>query len=665
MKRIALTALAFALSACGGSGTFPNGSVVNSPGGGPTQPPTKLVDVKVTVTVPPHGNRPRMRPNYISVNTASLVIDLSSVDGQGVTGVNPTTINTLTRSPRCKAQTQGLVCTGIASGSPGEDVFAVTTYAGANATGAVLSVGTVQAKIGSGSGGVAISNKLSLSLDGVIAAVKLSLSPDSGKRGTPEKSVVRLVAYDASGAQIVGPSDFASPIGLSIAGDVGHAFMLHEGARSGSSLSITKPPSQITLSYDGDKEASSVSVAASVEGPGSIGRSAGFTLHGKQPPPPVGTIYVLNLGTGGDGLSAVVTEYSGKAHGNAAPVRTLSLSAKLYARTIAVDSSGNLYVGYLDNDLGYDPGTHVPDSGNEIAIYAPGASGNAAPTAVLSSDPKPNVKTELFPIFIAFDPMGRLVTYGATEVDKNTGDAVLTYAAGSSGPAAPEYGFDFVSPGLYYPGPSGLAIDSDNNFYINGALHSVLGNQYGLYVAPAADIDNPDSSPSRTIPWNSKTQLEPGFTSNVSLDSTGEIFIGNFVSQGSGSKTSCQARVNVYAAGVGGGSDGDLPLRVVTLDGASGQGDECDASSNPLLTYFPTIQLYGTSCFIIDVLNNAIDAFSASANKAAKPTLQITGSDTQLSAPVALVVSSLSEQAKARSAHPNALSAQTMKEKAK
>ncbi len=37
-------------------------------------------------------------------------------------------------------------------GSPGDDVFSVTTYAGAGATGAVLSVGTVQKQIDSGGG---------------------------------------------------------------------------------------------------------------------------------------------------------------------------------------------------------------------------------------------------------------------------------------------------------------------------------------------------------------------------------------------------------------------------------------------------------------------------------------------------------------------------------
>ena len=85
--------LVAALAGCGGSGTFPGGSVVNSPGGGGGQP-TQLVDVKVTVTIPARSKQHGMRPDYISANTQSLVIGLTSVDGKSVTGVNPTTIST-------------------------------------------------------------------------------------------------------------------------------------------------------------------------------------------------------------------------------------------------------------------------------------------------------------------------------------------------------------------------------------------------------------------------------------------------------------------------------------------------------------------------------------------------------------------------------------------
>ena len=123
----------------------------------------------------PHRSASRLR---LRRTRSRWSIGLSSVNGHGVSGVNPTTINTLARSPGCKSRTQTrTICTATASGSPGDDVFGVTTYAGTNATGAVLSFGTRQAKISGNNSGVAISNQLSLTLDGVIASLKLSLSP--------------------------------------------------------------------------------------------------------------------------------------------------------------------------------------------------------------------------------------------------------------------------------------------------------------------------------------------------------------------------------------------------------------------------------------------------------------------------------------------------------
>lgn len=639
--RMTLAVAACSLAACGGAGTLPPGSVVNSPGGGGTpQPPPNLVDVKVTIAVPA-GKRRAVQPNYVSPNTQSVVIQLYSVDGQTIGGVNPKTINTGPHAKDCNAGNGETVCTGTALGSPGNDVFSVTTYADPNATGSVLSVGTVEAKIHGNSGGVQI-NRLSLTLYGVIASLRLSLSPKGGKRGHPLTSQVTLNAYDATGAQIVGPSDYDQPVVLAIQGDTAHAFHLQDGKQSGSSLTIRNPSSGITLKYDGSKKASPVSVAANLDGYGSVGASADFKLHGKQPPPPVGTIYVLNLGSNG-GQSATVTEYDGKASGNAAPTRTLSLDSKLYARSIAVDSSGNLYVGYIDNTLGYDPGNGKPDAANEVAIYSPNASGNDRPTALITS----TANSAVFPVYLTIDPSDRLVTYGATNVDGNAGDAVLTYAAGASGSVDPQYAFDFTSPNIYYPGPTGLAIDSANNFYVNGSLHSILGSSPGLYVVGAKDIGNPKASPARTIPWDSTTQLAPGFTSNVSLDSSGEIFIGVWIAQGSGSSKICQAAVNVYGAGASGGTTDTPPLRVMTLGTVSTQGNGCYSSRNPLLPYFPTIQLYGTSLFAVDDFNNAVGAFNAGGKGSVKPTLRIAGSATQLDAPIALVVSSISGSAKA------------------
>ena len=617
-------------AACGGSPNTPNGSYVGSPGG-PGDPPPRLVDVTVTVTIPPRTHGPK--PNYVSPNTESLAIQLASVNGNGVSGVNPTIMNTVPKAHDCKAAAHGIVCTATAKGSPGSDVFNATTYDGTSATGSVLSAGTVKATIGSGGGNVGISNDLSLTLEGIIASLKLALSPKNAKRGIRTTATVTLDAYDASGAQIIGPSDYTQPVSLAIQGDTDHAFSLHDPHGSGESLTITKPTTHITLTYDGNKQASPITLAANVSGSGGSSASAGFDLLGKQPPPPVGTIYALNFGSG-SGAGATVTEYDGKANGNAAPERTLTLDKKLFAVSLALDSNGNLYVGYFDSTNGASFGK--PDSANEIAVYAPGASGNDAPTTVITH----TANTTIYPIFMTFDPSGRLVTYGATTVDGNTGNAVMTYAAGSKGATDPEYAFAFSSSAIYYPGPTGLTIDSSNNFYLNGTFKSGFGSAYGMYVAAAADIGNPAANPTRTIPWDSTTELNPGFTSDVALNKSAEIFIANFVKTGSGSNATCQAATNVYSAGADGGTTDKKPLRVLTLDQIQTQGKDCTNTFSPLLFYYPEIVIYGGSAlFAADPFNDAIAEYSANApNGPTKPTLRIAGSATQLDAPVALVI---------------------------
>jgi hypothetical protein len=630
-KIAALLAIGLA-PACSGTPNTPNGPYVGSPGN-PGGPPAKLVDVKVSVTIPAASKG--ARSDYLSTNTQSLAIQLASVDGKGISGVNPTILNTLPKSHDCKAQAQGLLCSAMAKGSPGSDTFAVTTYDNIDATGAVLSVGTVQAKISGNGGGVGISNRLPLSLEGVIASLKLTLSPKNAKRGVRTTATLTLNAYDASGAQIVGPSDYVESIALVIQGDTDKSFLLHDGNRSGQSLTIVKPTGDLTLTYDGNKQASPISVVATVSGPSGASKSAGFNLTGKQPPPPFGTIYVLNYGSK-SGQGATITEYDGNAKGNAAPERTIALDSTLYAVSLAVDASGSIYVGYFDSNLGETDGK--PDSGNEIAIYSPDASGSGPPEATIKSLPSGSSATTLYPIFIAFDPLGRLVTYGASLVDKNSGNAVLTYAAGASGSPAPEYAFAFSQLSIDYPGPSGLTIDAKNNFYLNGTFKAGFTSEPGVYVNLAANIGNDQSSPNREIPWKASTGLLPGQTSNVGLDTSGEIYVGNFDKSGSGSSTICQAAVNVYTAGTGSGSKGDSPVRVLTLDGIKTQGTDCTNTFSPLLFYYPQITLYGSDLFAADPFGDAIDAYGSDGDHTVKPFLQIAGSATQLNAPIAIVV---------------------------
>jgi hypothetical protein len=236
---------------------------------------------------------------------------------------------------------------------------------------------------------------------------------------------------------------------------------------------------------------------------------------------------------------------------------------------------------------------------------------------------------------------GTLVTYGATGIDGIGGnDAVLTYSSAASGPTVPSSAWAYASPTIYYAGPTGLALDSAGNFYLNGALHSVLGSTYGVFVTSASDNGNPSVSPSRTIPWDATTKLTPGLTTNLGLSSNGEIFVAGTTLSGSGSSTSCQGKVDVYAAGASGGITDVPPLRALTLAGVYTQNSQCASPRILLSQFFPSLTIYGSRIFAVDDFNNAIDAFAAGGRGTVKPSLQISGSSTGLNAPIAIVVTS-------------------------
>jgi hypothetical protein len=639
-KNVLLVLCALSVAACGGTPGTPNGSVINS-GGGTKPPPTQLVSVAVTVTVQNGGGA---QPNYISSKTQSLTVGLASVDGNGVSGVSATTITKTPKAPGCKQAGAQLVCSAKTSGSPGTDVFSVTTYDGPNATGDVLSVGSIQQSIGSGGGSLNISEQNSGQIDGIVNAMKLSIDPKQGKRGKALTVAVTLHGYDATGELITGNAQYAFPITLTIQGDANNSYSLHAGSQSGESIQAPSPAQAITLTYDGNDDASSITLQASLSQPKPISKSVDFNLTGNPPPPPVGTIYALNVGTN-YGQGATVTEYSGKANGNAAPAITLQLDKKLYARSIAVDSAGNLYVGYLDNTLGFNPSNGTPDTKNLIAIYAPGASGPAQPTATITSQTSSG--TALFPLYMTFNSSGGLVTYGATNLYGNSGDAVLTYAPGATGAATPQDGWNFASPVISYSGPSGLALDASDNFYVDGGLKTALGPQYGVYVNLAANINNPESPVSRSIPFNATAGLTAGDTSNVSIDSTGEIYVANnLVTHGTGSNVTCQGRVNVFSAGTTGNTA--APLRIITMQGVVTTNEECISPRSTLQPFFPSIQTYGNNVYAVDDFNNQIAGYPDGHNGTIKPILDITGNATGLNGPIAIVVSSFSGSAQAK-----------------
>ncbi len=643
LRYAASLAAVYALAACGGSPNTPNGSVVGS--GGQQPPPSQLVTAGVNVHLPSNAAmREGSGPQFLSPHMQSLSISLASVNGAAAGGAQASIVDTYPRAKNCSQRGGALSCTGSVSAAAGSCLFNVTTYAGPNATGTVLSVGTLRAHIGAAGGTVTVSPSSSIAVQGVIAALSLALSPSSLPRGSKATVSVDLTAYDGSGAPIAGASDYQTPIALTIQGDSLGAYSLHGAGTPGDSVTVSSPSQKLTIAYDGNAQASSVTVQSAVAGPNGASANAPLALEGTPPPPPAGTVYVLNAGSG-QGLGATVTTYAGSATGNVAPKTTLALSTKLYARNIAVDSAGNLYVGYLDSPTGSSP-LGTPDEGNEIAVYAAGATGSAQPKAVITASSAS--KTALYPSYLAFDAAGDLVTYGSTTAGGNSGNAVLAYAPGSSGAATPASAWAFAQPTFQYPGPTGLALDASGNFYVNGTFKTGPSSVFGLYTNLASNAQNPASSPARTLPWDTTTQLTQGLASDASLDSSGEIYVANIALAGT-STTACQARANVFAAGATGGTTDVAPLRVVTLSGVTTTNPLCYSShNNPLLGFYPYVTLYGSSIYVADEFDDAVAVYPGLNGGTVAPTQRISGSATGLHAPVTLYVSALASPARIR-----------------
>ena len=178
----------------------------------------------------------------------------------------------------------------------------------------------------------------------------------------------------------------------------------------------------------------------------------------------------------------------------------------------------------------------------------------------------------------------------------------------------------FASPTLRYAGPTGLALDSIGNFYVNGALHSTLGSTVRTLRRPGlamttiprlirrARFRGTATTKPSSFPGSQRTSRSiaaaRSSSANVSMLSTGSSY------------PPCQGRVNVFAAGATGGTTDVHPLRVLTLGTALTTNSSCAlAIAIRSSRSFPSLTLYGSSLFVADDFNNAIDAFSSSGNR--------------------------------------------------
>jgi hypothetical protein len=225
MKKIFAVILAAALlSACaGGTGSgVPTASNVNAS-------PTQMSTVTFTLTIPPQSAAAERRAAYVSWSTVSAIVSLTAQNGnpvspaqlyaldvQNVNVCHPV-ITSVARLPRAqRGQLAQAGCHITIPAPVGTDTFTVSTYDAhqtsstpTTATGNMLSTGTVSTVVV-----LNAANSVSLTTNGVVAAVNLILAHSTIAESASTLIGLVVQPRDADNNTIIGPGNFQTPIVL-------------------------------------------------------------------------------------------------------------------------------------------------------------------------------------------------------------------------------------------------------------------------------------------------------------------------------------------------------------------------------------------------------------------------------------------------------------------
>ncbi len=234
-------AVLVALSACSGGGSAVSSlpSVPASPGTASSLQRITL-SVKIPAAASGTATANHRRPLYVSTATQSAVI--------AVNGGTPVIVNLAANSANCVAVAGGRTCSASVSAPVGVDTFAESLFASTDGSGTALSRNTTTATIVAGK-----ANVVSLTLDGVVAGITLTLANASPTVGTASTIGLTVSALDASGATIIGNDPFANPIALTDS-DTSKVTTL-------SASTVNTPADVVTVAYTGATLASATFTA--------------------------------------------------------------------------------------------------------------------------------------------------------------------------------------------------------------------------------------------------------------------------------------------------------------------------------------------------------------------------------------------------------------------
>ncbi len=235
-------------------------------------------------------------------------------------------------------------------------------------------------------------------------------------------------------------------------------------------------------------------------------------------------------------LSQSVMQFSTSATGNVTPSTTLKGPAGVVLSGLAVDGTGNLYVGGTINGSG-------PFASAEVLIYGPGASGTATPSRTIAGALTGMSVPGLSGIgALALDNSGNLYVSSYVNIGGILFPGISIFSNMANGNVAPTrvIGVNAFSPGQ-------MAVDSANNIYTAG------GTLPQANVILIFNANSTGNAPPTSMIAGSNTTLED--VVGIAVDSAGNIYVANGNANGVSTPS-----ILVFSAGSTGNA---VPVRTI------------------------------------------------------------------------------------------------------